>query len=98
MWGSTTYEQHDFAVASAGDQVSMQYTGWLSDGRKFDSSRDSGQPFQFKIGQGQVIGGWDEGILVLTAGEHTLRLLPPLIMGRDDLMRGVSILEEIIGQ
>jgi predicted acetylornithine/succinylornithine family transaminase len=42
--------------------------------------------------------GWDEGLLVLTAGEHTLRLLPPLIMDRDDLGRGVSILEKIISQ
>ncbi|HTD82800.1 MAG TPA: acetylornithine transaminase [Gemmatimonadaceae bacterium] len=42
--------------------------------------------------------GWDEGLLALTAGEHTLRLLPPLVMERDDLQRGVSILERIIGQ
>jgi predicted acetylornithine/succinylornithine family transaminase len=42
--------------------------------------------------------GWDEGLLALTAGEHTLRLLPPLIMDRDDLARGVSILEKIISQ
>lgn len=42
--------------------------------------------------------GWDEGLLALTAGEHTLRLLPPLIMDRDDLARGVAILEKIIGQ
>jgi acetylornithine/N-succinyldiaminopimelate aminotransferase len=42
--------------------------------------------------------GWDEGILTLTAGEHTLRLLPPLIMDRDDLVRGLSILEKIIAQ
>ena len=42
--------------------------------------------------------GWDEGLLALTAGEHTLRILPPLIMDRDDLQRGVSILAKIIGQ
>ena len=42
--------------------------------------------------------GWDEGLLVLTAGEHTLRILPPLVMDRDDLTRGVSILERIISQ
>jgi len=42
--------------------------------------------------------GWDEGLLALTAGEHTLRILPPLVMDRDDLMRGVQILERIIGQ
>jgi acetylornithine/succinyldiaminopimelate/putrescine aminotransferase len=42
--------------------------------------------------------GWDEGILTLTAGEHTLRILPPLVMDRDDLARGLSILEKIIAQ
>jgi acetylornithine/N-succinyldiaminopimelate aminotransferase len=42
--------------------------------------------------------GWDEGILMLTAGEHTLRLLPPLVMGRDDLARGLSILERVVAQ
>jgi acetylornithine/N-succinyldiaminopimelate aminotransferase len=42
--------------------------------------------------------GWDEGLLALTAGEHTLRILPPLIMDRDELMRGVQILERIIGR
>jgi acetylornithine/succinyldiaminopimelate/putrescine aminotransferase len=42
--------------------------------------------------------GWDEGLLVLTAGEHTLRLLPPLIMEPDDLARGIAILEKIISQ
>jgi acetylornithine/succinyldiaminopimelate/putrescine aminotransferase len=41
--------------------------------------------------------GWDEGLLMLTAGEHTLRILPPLVMDRDDLMRGLKILEKIIG-
>ena len=42
--------------------------------------------------------GWDEGILMLTAGEHTLRILPPLIIDRDDLVRGLSIIEKIIAQ
>jgi acetylornithine/N-succinyldiaminopimelate aminotransferase len=40
--------------------------------------------------------GWDEGLLLLTAGEHTLRILPPLIIDRDDLVRGLSIIEKII--
>jgi acetylornithine/N-succinyldiaminopimelate aminotransferase len=40
--------------------------------------------------------GWDEGLLMLTAGEHTVRILPPLVMDRDDLVRGLSIMEKII--
>jgi len=42
--------------------------------------------------------GWDEGILMLTAGEHTLRILPPLVMDRDDLARGLSIIEKVVAQ
>ena len=52
----------DGAVAESGKQVSVHYTGWLTDNTKFDSSVDRGQPFDFVLGQGQVIRGWDEGV------------------------------------
>ena len=52
----------DGAVAESGKRVSVHYTGWLTDNTKFDSSVDRGQPFDFVLGQGQVIRGWDEGV------------------------------------
>ncbi|KDE02436.1 FK506-binding protein 1 [Microbotryum lychnidis-dioicae p1A1 Lamole] len=52
-----------------GDTVSMHYVGTLLNGNKFDSSRDRGQPFQTKIGVGQVIKGWDEGVPQLSLGQ-----------------------------
>jgi FKBP-type peptidyl-prolyl cis-trans isomerase FkpA len=65
------------AAATRGEKVSMQYTGWLSDGRKFDSSRDSGKPFQFTIGQGEVIQGWEEGIPGMKVGGKRKLVVPP---------------------
>jgi FK506-binding protein 1 len=56
-----------------GDQLSMHYTGTLAaDGAKFDSSVDRGQPFQFSIGVGQVIKGWDEGVIGMSLGESAV--------------------------
>ena len=52
----------DGAEATPGQNVTVHYTGWLTDGRKFDSSRDRGSPFSFRLGGGQVIRGWDQGV------------------------------------
>src|SRR5687768_11595466 len=52
----------DGTLAERGNRVSVHYTGWLTDGTKFDSSLDRDQPFQFRLGEGQVIRGWDEGV------------------------------------
>ncbi|XP_027343267.1 70 kDa peptidyl-prolyl isomerase-like [Abrus precatorius] len=60
-----------------GDQVEVHYTGTLLDGTQFDSSRDKGTPFKFKLGQGQVIKGWDEGIKTMKKGENALFTIPP---------------------
>ena len=72
------------ATAAAGQKVSVHYTGWLHDptaangrGRKFDSSKDRGQPFGFNLGAGQVIGGWDEGVQGMQVGGTRVLLIPP---------------------
>jgi FKBP-type peptidyl-prolyl cis-trans isomerase FkpA len=72
------------AVALAGKQVSVHYTGWLHDasrpdgrGRKFDSSKDRGQPFRFDLGAGMVIRGWDEGVQGMREGGTRVLVIPP---------------------
>lgn len=55
-------------TAANGHQVSVHYTGWLTDGTKFDSSLDRGKPFQFTLGRGQVIQGWDQGVAGMKIG------------------------------
>jgi len=56
------------AEAKPGDTVSVHYTGWLTDGTQFDSSKNSGQPFEFQLGQGMVIKGWDVGVAGMKVG------------------------------
>lgn len=63
----------------SGDEVKVHYTGTLEDGTKFDSSRDRGDPFTFKLGQGQVIKGWDEGIATMKKGEQAIFTIPPAL-------------------
>jgi len=64
-------------IAEAGNQVSVHYTGWLTDGTKFDSSVDRDQPFQFGLGQGMVIRGWDEGVAGMKIGGKRKLTIPP---------------------
>ncbi|HXE57780.1 MAG TPA: FKBP-type peptidyl-prolyl cis-trans isomerase [Gemmatimonadales bacterium] len=63
--------------AGAGRAVVVHYTGWLPDGRKFDSSRDAGRPFEFTLGAGQVIRGWDEGVAGMRVGGRRQLVIPP---------------------
>jgi FKBP-type peptidyl-prolyl cis-trans isomerase len=67
----------DGAAASAGQRVTVHYTGWLTDGRKFDSSKDRGEPFVFPLGGGRVIRGWDEGVQGMKIGGTRKLTIPP---------------------
>jgi FKBP-type peptidyl-prolyl cis-trans isomerase len=63
--------------AKAGKTVDVHYTGWLTNGKKFDSSVDRGEPFSFRLGGGQVIRGWDEGVAGMKVGGKRKLTIPP---------------------
>jgi FKBP-type peptidyl-prolyl cis-trans isomerase len=93
----------DGAEAVKGKSVSVHYTGTLTDGKKFDSSLDRNDPFGFKLGGGQVIAGWDEGVVGMKVGgkrkltiPHTMaygeRGFPPVIPPRSVLVFEIELL------
>jgi len=65
------------AEATAGAHVTVHYTGWLTNGSKFDSSKDRNDPFKFPLGQRQVIAGWDEGVQGMKVGGTRKLTIPP---------------------
>ena len=83
-------------VARNGDLLEMHYTGTLEDGKKFDSSRDRAEPFKFQIGVGQVIKGWEEGVLGMMVGEQRRLIVPPALgygdQGAGDIIPGGATL------
>ena len=79
---ATGLKYYDFVVGdgaspTSGKPVTVHYTGWLLDGDKFDSSLDRGEPFTFTIGAGQVIRGWDEGVMGMKVGGKRQLVIPP---------------------
>ena len=69
----------DGAAASAGQKVTVHYTGWLTNGTKFDSSKDRNDPFEFPLGAGRVIKGWDEGVAGMKIGGKRKLTIPPAL-------------------
>jgi peptidylprolyl isomerase len=67
------------AVAQEGSRVRVHYTGWLANGKKFDSSVDAGTPFDFRIGDGEVIKGWEEGVTGMRVGGKRQLRIPPVL-------------------
>ena len=75
--GITTTTQGKGPGAQNGDKVRVHYTGTLTNGTKFDSSRDRDKPFDFTLGKGMVIKGWDQGLLGMKVGEKRKLVIPP---------------------
>jgi len=65
------------ATPKRGETVTVHYTGWLTDGTKFDSSVDRNEPFTFALGEGQVIQGWDQGVATMCVGDKARLTIPP---------------------
>lgn len=83
--------------ASRGDVVVVHYTGWLTDGKKFDSSLDQGEPFSFKLGAGEVIAGWDEGVAGMQVGSKRKLWIPPALgYGRQGALPDIPPNAELI--
>ncbi len=70
------FSEGDGEMAQEGEVVSVHYTGWLEDGTEFDSSRSRGTPFQFALGRGMVIPGWDEGLALIPVGTQARLIIP----------------------
>ncbi|HEY9840944.1 MAG: FKBP-type peptidyl-prolyl cis-trans isomerase [Candidatus Sericytochromatia bacterium] len=80
----------DGAEAKAGDFVRVHYTGTLANGEQFDSSRDRGEPFEFELGAGEVIQGWDMGVAGMkVGGQRKLTIPPELGYGSRDVGGGL---------
>jgi len=67
------------AEAASGKKVTVHYTGWLTNGTKFDSSKDRNDPFEFELGGGMVIRGWDEGVQGMQEGGTRVLVIPPAL-------------------
>ena len=77
-------------AARNGDTAVVHYTGWLEDGAKFDSSVDRGSPFEFAVGQGKVIQGWDEAVALMKVGDKWKLTIPPeLAYGKRSIGNGL---------
>ena len=80
----------DGPEATSGHRVTVHYTGWLTDGKKFDSSLDRNDPFVFALGGGQVIKGWDQGVVGMkVGGKRKLTIPPDMAYGDRDVGGGL---------